>query len=520
MKYTPHVVAALGLFLFLGSITAFHADEVWVFVRIDQIRAGARPLAGMMYYTGALQQYLLWPLAELFGDGVWVLRGLSAAANLLGIILLLRLVRALEWSDRERFWLGMVVATSPAFLLFARFGIELNSLTLPLVFGGLLCTVVGARTETLKARVALGLTGGLLIGLSVYNHVLLIVLPAAFGPAALAVYRGRLLKHPVTWALALGFLVGWAPQLVTLLAGDSGARWGEGLTAVSGSADAIVDSRLLGELPHLPSILAGIWDGSILYDRFVGGAWVWVLPYPILAVLGLLVARLRGGDEVALEAHDKLLLLGLPLMVLGTVLIAPGLSLRFLRLPVLLLGPWLLVRLARPLWNSGVQRRARLATGLLAAVVALNVVYVTSNYYVRYAATGGAPAIFDVGANLVETSNTFMPVDQLYRELVDAGVEVAFSHEKINYPLHFARRADGGDLRLEYLPMGTRPPPNVAESGLSAVVIYYNGPEPWNRGTRLFDPTDLNLIDSPPTRYVLDPAFDSRYRVYRAEPSY
>jgi hypothetical protein len=84
-RFTAHyqevLLLALGSFLLfyrLSEIPGIHGDEAWIFVRVQEIAAGSRPLDGMNSYTGPLHQYFSWPLFQLFGYRVEVLRGFSA----------------------------------------------------------------------------------------------------------------------------------------------------------------------------------------------------------------------------------------------------------------------------------------------------------------------------------------------------------------------------------------------------------------------------------------------------------
>jgi 4-amino-4-deoxy-L-arabinose transferase-like glycosyltransferase len=123
--YREALVLALGsllLFYRLGEIPGIHRDEAWIFFRVQEIAAGSRPLDGMNSYTGPLHQYLLWPLFQLFGYRVEVLRGLSASLNLLLIVLAMGLARPLAPSPRWTAAVGLLLVTSPCFVLYSRFG--------------------------------------------------------------------------------------------------------------------------------------------------------------------------------------------------------------------------------------------------------------------------------------------------------------------------------------------------------------------------------------------------------------
>ena len=119
-RFTAHyqevLLLALGSFLLfyrLSEIPGIHGDEAWIFVRVQEIAAGSRPLDEMNSYTGPLHQYFLWPLFQLFGYRVEVLRGFSALLNLLLIVLAMRLARPFAPSPRWPAAVGLLLVTFP-----------------------------------------------------------------------------------------------------------------------------------------------------------------------------------------------------------------------------------------------------------------------------------------------------------------------------------------------------------------------------------------------------------------------
>ena len=88
-------LALVLLLLQLGEITGMHGDEAWVLARVHDIAEGSRPTNGMNAYTGILHLYPLWPLCEIFGYRVEVLRAffaIFAAGSLLALMQCARLL--------------------------------------------------------------------------------------------------------------------------------------------------------------------------------------------------------------------------------------------------------------------------------------------------------------------------------------------------------------------------------------------------------------------------------------------
>src|SRR5438132_1477176 len=80
------VALACVLCWHLGSLPGLHGDEAWVGLRAADILAGARPIVGMNYYTGALHQYVVACCFLLFGAGTWTLRLPSVIGALLALV--------------------------------------------------------------------------------------------------------------------------------------------------------------------------------------------------------------------------------------------------------------------------------------------------------------------------------------------------------------------------------------------------------------------------------------------------
>ncbi len=499
-------LAAGSLLLWLPTLPGVTMDEAWVFHRVSEIAAGERPVAGMTFYTGALHQYLLWPVFSLFGYTVGALRGFVAVANLAALAMFMILAGRTFGGAVAGRRAGLLVATAPAFVAFGRFGVELTALGPLLVVGGLLGVRVAAERGRRWPLAAIA--GGLLLGLAVWNHFLMIGVPTALGVALLALYRGRFLRHPATWVALGAFLVGWAPQLWLVLAGQR-ESWGGAGAGMAGAADAVLRVRILGELPHLPGVLEGFWDGALVYQRFCGPNRVPVIPYPALAAVVALGLRLRRGSSALRPARVDVLTVAVPAVVVAvTVVISPGLSARFFVLPVAFGGALLLARLA-PAGRSGA-----VLVGLLACA---NLGYLGANYYYDYRQTGGVASVYPLGAQLIESSTTFVDTRRLYDELVAADFDLVLANETISGPLGVH---DWGRDALEerYWRLATAPPEQLGDTEARVAIVYHAGPLSWNRATEVFDVSDLDVIESGGVPWRRDSDFDTHFAVFVRAP--
>lgn len=495
-------LAAALLLAWLPTLPGVTMDEAWIFHRVAELAAGERPVAGMTFYTGALHQYLLWPVFSLFGYHVGVLRAFGAVANLTALALFMVLVGRTFGTAAARRRAGLLLATAPAFVAFGRFGVELTALGPLLVVAGLLGLRLAAEGGRRWRPAAV--LGGLSLGFAVWNHFLMIAIPVALGASLLALYGLRVLRHPATWAAVAGFLVGWAPQLWLVLAGQR-ESWGGAGAGMAGAVDAVLRVRILGELPHLPGVLEGFWDGGLVYQRFCGPNRVPVLPYPALAAVAALGLRLRGGAGALRPARRDVLALALPALVVAvTVVISPGLSARFFVLPVAFGGAALLARLA-PAGRAG--------TVLVGLVACANLGYLGTNYYYDYRQTGGVASVYPLGAQLIESSTTFVDTRRLYDELVAADFDLVLANETISGPLGVH---DWGRDALEerYWRLATAPPEQLGDADARAAIVYHAGPLSWNRATEVFDVSELEVIESGGVPWRRDPGFDPRFLIF------
>jgi hypothetical protein len=497
------VVLGVGL----GEIPGFHGDEAWIFTSVKAIAAGARPLDGMNSYTGALYLYPLWPLFESMGYRLELLRAVAALTAAATAALIVAAARLPLFGGASPAWVAALLISSPAFVAFSRFASEVTVLLPLLVVGGLL-SIARAMEAAGARRAARAGLGGALLGLATYTHVIAVAAPAAAGLAFLLCAPRRALREPALRLAAAGFAFGFAPRWLPLLAGSGAGSWSYRLAKVA-------SGRFARDFGSLPGVLAGGLDGGLVYQRYVGGSWIPVLPYASAALLLLIALRgLQRGDA---GPGRRELALGLFVVLLADLLvvISSGLSLRYF-LMNLYFAPLLLAALAAPLLAAGAPTARRIARATLAAVVALNVFYVGTNYFFAFSRTGGASSVFPIGKRLLETSNHFMRSDRLYAQLVERGIETVLAKDFIALPLR-AYDLERGLLRTLEFPPSQPPPLAPLLEGRRVAVVYYNGPEVYRR--RAWDLRGRERIQVGPVSLRRDPGFDPNFLVFVPEPA-
>ncbi|HXQ41813.1 MAG TPA: hypothetical protein VN821_11130 [Candidatus Udaeobacter sp.] len=522
--------------LFAGSIPGLHGDEAWVLRQVAEISKGARPLSGMTSYSGALNQYLLWPFLAAGGYGVWTLRAVCGAANAVAALLALAIVRVLHPGDRAILrWTGALWVTSVPFVLFSRFAIELTMLTPLLVLGAVWLASVAIRAKS-AARFALaGLGSGLTLGLAVYNHVIAIAIVAALLFGAFAGFDRPLFRKRIFWLVAAGLAIGSVPALANLaraLPGPSPAAEVHELPSPQSLADAREEAApprslqrlmksagdLIRDLAYLPTALAGMLDGDLMFRQFTGETLLPVVPYFSLALLGFGCAGWWRGRKGTLTPIDRSLLAAWLAMPIAIRVVAPYMPLRLFELPALV-APYALVRFALPAAGRAGTGRAWIGHAALGAVLALQVGYVATDYFWAFARSGGRLSYFQLGTNLAETSNDFVRTDALYRQLVDAGVGEVIG------PWLLVSSLSGDDLpyhRLVVVPLdlatlGTEAAAPRASNGRIAIVIYNITAPPG--GERLNELLAAPEFDAGALKYLRAPGFDDKFAVLVGDPA-
>jgi hypothetical protein len=427
---------------------------------------------------------------------------------------MVKLVRAMHPEDDGWLWMLLLTATSAPFVLFSRFATEITALAPVLIFGGLRALQLGWFGTTARARVAWSACGGALLGLAVYNHM------AAAGNVAgicvgLVVYQGwhlgwRCLTDTRGYAFLAGLSLGVLPRILQIVNLGGRQQGPLGRLAETWSTGPAAD------LAHLPGLLLGMVDGDLLYQRFVGGSLLWVMPTFSGALLLLVLLRGYLG-AFRVQSGYVALATGLLVSVAFTTLIAPTLALRYFEVPVLLML-YCLVRLAKSCQVSArLQSRPalvqRAVTLLLSCVVVSQVVYVTVNYFYAHRTTGGQVSVFALGTRLKETSNHFIRSDRLYAELVARNVRAVFADNLVRWPLDYY---DGERATLETAEIWELERIVVPNDALSAIVAY-NGPTSYS-GKEVVDLSARGELFIGNSRFTRATGFDAHFLVWLHDP--
>jgi hypothetical protein len=455
---------------------------------------------GMNGYTGSLHLYVLAAVVRLFGERLVVYRGVSAFLNVVFVLATVSVARALTRKAPGSAWAGVLVASSPLFLLESRYMTELSSFVPAMLMGGLaLC--LSAIDRPRRWGLPLAGAGGLLAGLACYTHgaAAIFVLAAAVG--TVAALRARAFQHPVAWAAAGGILAGVVPRLLHLTQAIESFRINTSFFGQTGSRAA--------DLPSVLPILAGVLDGRLVYLRFTGEELVRVFPYfslAIAAVAGLRAFAARGPFDRA----ERALLASAVASLLLTVAIAPALAVRYFPLTAWLVQLWVFVTVVR-IRQRASPRIGRLAAGLLATVIVCNLGYVTVDFHVAFARTGGRPAVVPLGTRFLETSDHFMRMDRLYRELTDRGIRGAAAEEFIATPLAYYEQQERRGLALGLLPLERFPPPDRLPPDDGLAFVYYEGPDRYPPPPAFVHGDEVKVGE---LLFRRDPSFDPNFRVF------
>lgn len=504
-------LAIAGLSLWSGSLPGLHGDEAWSLLRIDEILTGRHRLDGMNRYTGVLHHYLSLPLVALLGPIPAALRLTGAILNVLALLALLALLARLD-ADRPlvRLWTPLLVVTSANFVIQSRFAIEVTMLMPLLVFaaGALL---VRAATLAGPTRATGAAVAGVLLGLSVYSHLLAAAVVGGLGLGALAAFGWRVVLHPVALWLAAGFLAGCVPRFVSLVLAALEPK-PESLAAVPARGTDIDPAAgwggitgHLGDLAYLPMFIGRLMDGDLLFLRTTGQL--------VLAVLPLMSLSLAAFGALSLLRRpwtigqvDRGLIVALLASLVLTFIITPQLSLRYFSLHAMV-AIYLLVRLVAAWSEAGAGRRIAAHT-LLGTLVIVQAAYVTTNYLVAFRRTGGLETTFQIGFRLRETSSHFVRSDGLYRDLGAAGIREVYSNDLLAWSLAaydlphrtIAGRSIGGGQW----------PPQPAQPASAAIIFFASERMP--DGQSAGDATGLLVGGQTLVRAA---GFDRRFAVFR-----
>lgn len=495
------VVAMAVTTIFPNLITGLHGDEAWVILRAHEIGSGSHAFEGMNFYTSALNQYLAWPFLAASGFQFSALRVAAGLCNSIGLLFALAILRALHPHETATWrWTGALWVTSASFIAFSRFAVDVNMLTPFLVLMALWLAIVATRLGAGTAFYAGSLGSGLAFGMAVYNHLLAAALVAGLAIGAFAGFGRAMLRARCTWLIAAAFFCAITPRVVLVVTAMS-----HGAGPTFGTVfDAIKD------LQFLPSVLIGMLDGGVIFQRFTGERLVPVIPYFSFALVGLGCANWWYASGLRLAPVDRAMLVGWIAMPVLILLITPGLSLRYFQFPALITS-YAIVRFAQSCHSA-------IGRSVLAAVLVLQVGYVAVDYFWAFARSGGRLSNFSLGSRLMETSNHFVRTDNLYRQLVAAGVTDVYAEPLLIWPLA------SYDIVFHHFAVFILDPRNVAAvSPTSAArrpaIIAYNAPSLIGSQSTA-DLTILHQLDIGPFRFKRRLEFEQKFIVLIGEQDF
>ncbi len=440
-----------GALLWLGLVTwklpivpGMSMDEAWFIVSARGEWPRVNPLSGMTSYTGPFPVLLL----QLFGKGagVVVLRGASALAHTLLLLVLAAMLRKLYAARTLAGWALPLIATCPAWLVQIRTGIEVTMFTAPLAVLGLYLLGRGQRWSSFA--------GGLAWGLLIYNHLLGLWAVLAITAARLVVYGPprSLARSPAL----LGFALGLAPRLLGVILYDN--------AQITGMAATISPAAAFADLLSLPEALWEMLIGRAVYLRYVGRIAQNIRPYWSLALL-MFIPWLRCWRAV--PRHASFTLLAVALFCVLTTLGAPHIEVRYFVLAAVGFPVGLVM-----LGAGAIEQDARWALPIRAAATLLvlgNVYYVMANFYLPWQRRELAVTAYHLGQRSPPIGSWhFLPKEGLVQELSKLlpGPEQIIAHPSLQRPL----RALMGNTGIRVVT------PAEADKLLPSVFVDYRSP--------------------------------------------
>ncbi len=362
------------------------------------------------------------------------------------------------------------------------------------------------------ARAAGAVVAGVLLGLSVYSHLLAAAVVGGLGLGALAAFGWRVVIHPVALWLAAGVLAGCVPRLVSLVLAVREPKPESLAAAVPARATGIDTAAVwgavlgyLGDFAYLPVFVGRLMDGDLLFLRTTGQLVLAVLPFMSLSLAAFgAMALLRRPWTIG--RVDRGLIVAFLASLVLTFIITPQLSLRYFALHATV-AIYLLVRLVAAWSEAGAGRRI-VAHALLGTLAIAQAAYVTTNYLVAFRRTGGLETTFQIGFRLRETSSHFVRSDGLYRDLGAAGIREVYGNDLLAWSLAaydlphrtIAGRSIGGGQW----------PPQPAQPASAAIVFFASETMP--DGRIAGDASGL-LVGG--QTFVRAAGFDPRFAVFR-----
>jgi hypothetical protein len=377
----------------LTRVPGMSMDEAWSIISASGEWGWANPLSGMSTYTAPFQVILL----DVFGRSspLLVMRGAGTVANGIMLVLIALMLRRMYRADALVGWALPLLATCPLWLLAQRTGIEVTMFTAPLCVAGLYLFTRGPGWWAFS--------GGVALGLLVYNHALGGYAVAALGTAWLVVYRRQL---PIDWKPALlGFFLGVLPRLLALALYDS--------EQITGLVQSQSFERALADLRWYPELLWKTLSGETVYLRHVGRVAIEIWPYWLL---GLVMVVPFVTSWRAVPRRVWFILVAIMAFGIFSTLGAPYLAVRFFVLPVV--GVHVLVVL---LGAAAIELNARwrhLVRGAAGLLVLGNIYFLFNNFYLPWHRHELGITSFFFGVRSPRMGSwIYLPKDELLREV-------------------------------------------------------------------------------------------------------
>ena len=445
-------LAGVGRLVWLERVPGLCGESAHFMWRAGLILQGALPFEGMNQRVGPIFEYMLAPLAAVLGPSVELLRGAGALLNLLALVFAYRVLRR-EAGRATALWACLFMAVLPPLVMYAREPVETLALGPLFMFAGLDLISLSRR------RAFLSLPAGILWGLAAFNHPIFQIVPFCLGMAALAVSRLRVLKYGQTWALALGYALGFLPRILDRMIMKPSDPMG------------FTDpwrAKFMGQ--YWRSFVESL-DGSIVYRTFTG-LYLWdthlIIPLAMgLGGLWLLWGLWRHRDQFSWIEMGLGLALGLHLLMvpLGAPTAQPRYFIFCQLWAALLLG-----RAAGRAWQWTFLRWRPYLVGALLALAAFCATSLGINYFHAHLSTGGRPYQWD--DYLMDfTSDAWMDHGALARELIKRGYPVVATADFWHHTLDLSLNLYQGE------PKKFMAVPFASLSNTERAAVFYNSPE-------------------------------------------
>ncbi|QPH38723.1 hypothetical protein [Pedobacter endophyticus] len=154
----------------LNSLPGLHGDEAWMGIMADSYKTeGFHSIYGMNHYTGILQALSSYLSFYFFESGVGQLRIPGVLFNLIGVIIISRILKA--YSQQSSILFLLFIGQSAIYLILPRIAWEVNSFTMILMAIYLLVVTKIVKTNA-KPRPILIILFLMINLLGTYNHII------------------------------------------------------------------------------------------------------------------------------------------------------------------------------------------------------------------------------------------------------------------------------------------------------------------------------------------------------------